>query len=104
MKDHALRDINYHLYIAKDPRSIIGYNHRLWIVVNEYYRCDDGRFLVSASCMTITNTDSRSNSEAAIGFNQGRRSLETLIDLNVMKSSLVSILQRSEEKKLDNLL
>ncbi len=36
------------------------------------YRCKDGRFPVSASCLTISNTDSRSSSET--GVNHGIRS------------------------------
>jgi hypothetical protein len=36
------------------------------------YRCEDGRFLVSASCVTISNPDSLSSSET--GVNPGIRS------------------------------
>ncbi len=58
------------------------------------YRCDVGRFLVSASYVTISNPDSLSSSET--GFNSGIRSWKSnyLNELDVRKPLVVSISQR----------
>jgi hypothetical protein len=68
------------------------------------YRCEDGRFPVPASCVTISNPDSLSSSET--GVNPGIRSWKNtyLNELDVRKPLVQSISQKSEELRLYNLV
>jgi hypothetical protein len=75
-----------------------------WRAVTIDYRCEDGRIPLSASCVTISNPVPLSGSET--GVNLGIRSWKSayLNELDVRKSLVVSILQRSEELRLHNLV
>ncbi len=66
------------------------------------YKCGDGRFPVSANCVTISNLDLRSSSETWV--NPGKRSEKSthLNELVLRKPLVVSISQRSEELRLYN--
>jgi hypothetical protein len=70
------------------------------------YRCEDGRFPVSASCVVISNPRSLASSET--GVNPGRRSWKStyLIELEVRKPWVVSISQsqKSKELRIHNLI
>jgi hypothetical protein len=68
------------------------------------YRCEYGRFPVSASCVTISNPDLLSSRET--GVNPGIRSWKStyLIELDVWKPLVVSISQETEERRLYNLV
>jgi hypothetical protein len=79
----------------------------LWIsypVLIIDYRCEDGRFLVSASCVKIANPNSLFSCET--GINPGIRSWKSthLNELNVRKPSTGFISQKSEELRLNNLV
>ncbi len=63
-------------------------------------RCEDGRFLVSASCVTIPKPDSHSSWET--GVNPGLRSWESTFLDEIDVSLVVGISQRSERLRLYN--
>ncbi len=63
------------------------------------YRRKDGRFPVSASCVTISNSNSLSSSKTE--FNPWRRSWKTLIWMSVMSKSRWWYLFRKEVKSWD---
>ncbi len=64
------------------------------------YRCEDGRFPVSVSYLTISNPDLLSSIET--GVNPGIRSWKStyLNEIDVRKPLVVSISQKSEELRL----
>jgi hypothetical protein len=64
------------------------------------YRCDDGGFLESVSCVTISNRDLLSSSET--GVNAGTKSWKCtyMNELDVRKPLVVSISQGSEQLTL----
>ncbi len=68
------------------------------------YRCEDGRFPMSASCVTISNPDSLSSN--ASGVNPGIESWKSthLNELDAKKPLVVYISQRGEELGLYNLV
>jgi hypothetical protein len=68
------------------------------------YRCEDGRFQVSASCVTISNPDYLSRSVTVV--NPVIRSWKSthLIELDLRNPLVVSISQRSEELRLYNVV
>jgi hypothetical protein len=74
------------------------------IVMTIDYRFASGRFPVTASCVTISNPDSRSSSET--GVNPGIKSQKCtyLNELDDRKPSAESISQRSEQLRLHNLV
>jgi hypothetical protein len=68
--------------------------------VNRDYRCEDGRFQVPASCVTISNLDLHSNSET--GFNSGMKMKNALLGLSSMSESHWWHLFHEEGKSWDS--
>ncbi len=64
------------------------------------YRCDDGRFPVSASCVTTSNPDLLSSSEKGVNPEIRIWKSTYLNELDARKPLVLSISQRSEERGL----
>jgi hypothetical protein len=65
---------------------------------------EDGRFPVSASCVTISNPNLLSSSETAVNPGIKSRKSTYLNDHDVRKPLVLSISQISEELRLYNLV
>ncbi len=70
------------------------------------YRSEDCPFPVSASCVTISNSDSFSSilKQGLICLGQEAEKSTCLNELDIRKQLVVSISQRSEELRLYNLV
>jgi hypothetical protein len=66
------------------------------------HRCEDGRFPVLASCVTISNLGLLSSSETVVNLGIKSWKSSYLIELDVRKPLVVSISQTSEELRLYN--
>lgn len=81
-------------------RNSKGLASAIWPI---YHRCERGRFLVYASCLTISNHDLLSSNGKAGGLILGKKDGKKktrLIKLDISKPLMIFISQRSEELRL----